>query len=57
MSIIVRIKAQYGGIAIHPVCDKSKTFALLAGTKTLTPAAIECIKALGFSVQVEQQVV
>jgi hypothetical protein len=55
MEIIVRIKAQYGGYAIQPVCDKAKTFALIAGTKTLTPSAIECIKALGYTVAVEQQ--
>ena len=55
MEITVRIKDQYGHIAIHPVCKAAKTFALIAGTKTLTPSTIECVKALGYSVKVEQQ--
>lgn len=55
MNITVRIKEQYGGIAIHPVCDKAKAFALIAKTTTLTPSAIECIKALGYTVTVEQK--
>ena len=55
MQITVRIKAQYGHIAIHPVCKQAQIFAHIAGTKTLTPSAIECIKTLGYSVVVEQK--
>ena len=55
MQITVRIKAQYGHIAIHPVCKQAQIFSHLAGTKTLTSSAIECIKALGFTVTVEQK--
>ena len=55
MNITVRIKEQYGHIAIHPACKAAQTFALIAGTKTLTPSTIECIKALGYTVTVEQK--
>jgi hypothetical protein len=55
MQITVRIKDQFGHIAIHPVCKAAQTFALIAGTKTLTPRTIECIKALGYTVTVEQK--
>ena len=55
MNITVRIKEQYGHIAIHPVCKAAKTFALIAGTKTLTASTIECVKALGYTVTVEQK--
>jgi hypothetical protein len=55
MNITVRIKEQYGHIAIYPVCKAAKTFALIAGTKTLTPSTIECVKSLGYSVTVEQK--
>jgi len=54
MQITVEIKSQYGANVIHPVCDKAKTFAQIAGTKTLTRDAIQNIKALGFTVEVRQ---
>ena len=54
MQITVEIKSQYGAHVIHPVCDKAKTFAQIAGTKTLTRDAIQNIKSLGFTVEVRQ---
>ena len=54
MQITVEIKSQYGAYVIHPVCDKAKTFAQIAGTKTLTRDAIQNIKSLGFTVEVRQ---
>ena len=54
MIITVEIKSQYGATVIHPVCDKAKTFAQIAGTKTLTRDAIQNIKSLGFIVEVRQ---
>ena len=54
MQIAVEIKSQYGVNVIHPVCDKAKTFAQIAGTKTLTRDAIQNIKSLGFTVEVRQ---
>lgn len=54
MEIIVRVRDVYGVRKIYPVCDKAWQFAQIAGTKTLTPQAIEHIKAIGFRVIVEQ---
>lgn len=54
MQITVRLTNQYGLRVIVPVCDTAKTFAQLAGTKCLTPGAVELIKLLGYTVKVEQ---
>lgn len=54
MEITVRIKEVYGVRNVYPVCDKAKLLAQLAGTKTLTAAAIEAIKSLGYKINVEQ---
>lgn len=53
--IIVKIKDVYGKRVIYPVCVHAEEFAKLAGTKTLTDAAIKSIRALGFKVTLEQQ--
>lgn len=52
MNIVVDIKDQYGVQVIHPVCAKAYLFAHIAGTKTLTRATVERIKALGYSITV-----
>lgn len=52
--IKVEMKNQYGGIVIYPACDKSRIFAEIAGTRTLTRPDIERIKALGYEVEVVQ---
>jgi hypothetical protein len=49
----VKMKDQYGVQVTHPVCDHAKLFAKLAGTKTLTPHALETIRALGYHIEVE----
>lgn len=54
MNITVEIKNVYGNTTIYPVCAKAKLFADIAGTKTLTFAAIHKIKFLGFEVIVQQ---
>lgn len=54
-NIIVRITQNYGVEAIYPACDAAKTFARLAGTKTLTRNTIKLIKELGYGVIVQQQ--
>jgi hypothetical protein len=53
-SITVELKSIYGVQAIYPACHASKLFAEIAGTKTITRAAIEKIKKLGYSVTVKQ---
>jgi len=53
MIIAVEIKTVYGNEAIYPVCNRSKLFAEIAGTKTLTRDVINKIKALGYEIQVK----
>ena len=53
-TITVELKSIYGVQAIYPACHASKLFAQIAGTKTLTRAAVASIKALGYQVTVKQ---
>jgi len=50
--LTVEIKNQFGRDAIHPINSIAQTFALIAGTKTLTKQHIKYIKTLGYTVQV-----
>ena len=54
MTITVRITNNFGNRAVYPVCAKAKLLAELAGTKTFTDRAIDQIKALGYSISVQQ---
>jgi len=56
MSITIAIKNVYGNTAYYPVCEKAKIFAKLTGTKTLTREAIEHIRALGYAILVQPQI-
>ena len=53
MTLTVEIKSVYGTETIYPVCGTAKTFASIAGTKTLTRHALGQIKALGYSITVK----
>jgi hypothetical protein len=55
MQITVRIAGQYGLRVIYPVCEKSLLLARLAGFKTLPAHALETIKALGYSINVQPE--
>lgn len=55
MNITVEIKEVYGNKTVYPICPAAKTFAAIAGTKTLTFQAISNIKSLGYQVIVQQQ--
>ena len=55
MIITVKIKNVFGTDKIYPVCDKAKTFSRLTETKTLTSYAINNIKALGYTIEVQAQ--
>jgi hypothetical protein len=54
MQITVEIKSVYGKSAIYPACDKSRLFAAIAGTTTLTQSALRQIKTLGYDIEVKQ---
>lgn len=55
MKIVVEIKNVYGNELIYPACEKAIEFTRLTGTKTLSPYHIERIKALGYTVEVQQK--
>jgi hypothetical protein len=55
MQITVEIKNVYGNEAVYPVCEASKLFARIAGTRTLTRHALRDIQALGYAVEVKQK--
>ncbi len=57
MVLYVRPKDVYGEVKIYPACDRSELFARIAGTKTLTDATIACAKALGYSLQIVNQII
>lgn len=52
MEIKVKIKNVYGNETVYPECDKAKTFAKIAGQKTLTAATVAGIKQLGYAILV-----
>jgi hypothetical protein len=54
LTITVKIDRKYGRTLIYPRCPKAMLFAKLCRQETLTPGQIEDIKALGYTVQVEQ---
>lgn len=54
MEILVQIKTIYGNETIYPVDTPAKLFAKLAGTKTLTRAALRTVKELGYEIKVQQ---
>ena len=54
-TIIVEIKDVYGSRVVYPACEASKSFARIAGTKTLTPASLREIEALGYAIDVKSQ--
>lgn len=56
MNITVSLKKRAGVDCIVPEDETAKLFAQVAGTNNLTRQAIEAIKALGFEVNVKQEI-
>jgi hypothetical protein len=52
--ITIKIKNNYGQEVAYPVCEQAKLFAHLTNTKTLTREALQIIKALGYSIEVQR---
>ena len=52
--ITVAVKSVYGRQTIYPVCEQAKLLTSLTGNKTLSQSNIATIKALGYTIQVEQ---
>jgi hypothetical protein len=53
--IVIEVRDVYGHEKYYPACDASKIFAKLTRTITLTPAAINDIKKLGYEVKTKQR--
>ena len=51
--ILVDVRTNYGAETIYPACPTAEKLAQLAGTKTLTRAALATIRALGYEVAVK----
>jgi hypothetical protein len=49
--ITLEIKFNYGIAVLYPACEISKTFAKIAGTKTLTVETVKLIQSLGYDVK------
>ena len=56
MEIQVEIKNVYGEEKIYPFCEKAKTFARIAGTKTLTTQTVAEIYKLGYEIKIKTTV-
>lgn len=54
LEITIEIKHVYGEDKAYPVCDKAKLFTDIAGTRTLRPADLNYIQALGYKITVKQ---
>ena len=55
MKITIKTKSVYGIMQAYPACPQSRLFCDLTGTKTLTRAALESIKKLGFEIEQQAQ--
>lgn len=53
MKLIIQQKNVYGNEVFYPVNDTAKTFASIAGTKTLLPSVLAKAKTLGFEIELQ----
>lgn len=54
-TIEVLVKDQYGRQTYHPANRDAELLAQLAGTKTLTTAALKCAMALGYAIEYQRE--
>lgn len=54
MQATVSIKSHYGTQYIYPICQTAQHLAALTGKKTFSHSDIKTIKALGYSIDVQQ---
>ena len=54
-TIKVRVKNVYGMRMVYPECDKSRIFAQCAGHTVLTENTLDCIRRLGYLIEVVQE--
>ena len=46
--LLVTVAENYGQTTVYPACKRSRVFAEIAGTKSLTEATRNAIKKLGY---------
>lgn len=51
-TIQIQIKSVYGTDQAYPACPAARTFAEIAGSKTLTPGTLTKIRRLGYTIDV-----
>jgi len=49
--LLVTRREVYGNVRLFPANDAARTFANIAGTKTLLPATIGYAKSLGYTIR------
>lgn len=54
MNITLSIKTHYGTEHIYPACETAAMLTALTGKRTLSHANIETIRALGYTITVQQ---
>lgn len=50
MQITIEVRSVYGTTKVYPACEKAKTFAQIAGTKTLSHFTLCAIESLGYTI-------
>ena len=50
-SIQIEVRNIYGVTKIYPICGIAKTFADIAGSKTLTLSTVKKIESLGYHIR------
>ena len=51
MKITIESREVYGTRTFYPVCKTAQAFARIAGTKTLTPAVLQQIAGMGYTIE------
>jgi len=54
MNITLAVKRNYGTEHIYPVCETAARLTALTGKRTLSHADIKTIRALGYTITVQQ---
>lgn len=54
MQITLAVKTHYGTEHIYPACETARQLTALTGKRTLSHADIKTIRALGYTITVQQ---
>ena len=57
MKITIQIRSVYGNRRFYPMCEKSKLFCEMLQTVTLSQNSIECIKELGYEIELKAETI